>query len=71
MGLHGVVLVFMGVDVLSKIKEAMLVELNRLIDNHGSRAKSSRDTILGGEAIDPERHIINDLVQKETWDASI
>ena len=34
-GLHLVVPVFMGVEVLSKLKEAMFGELNRLAGNHG------------------------------------
>ena len=39
MGLHGFVPDFMGVDVLSKLKEAMLGEINGLAGNYGSRAK--------------------------------
>ena len=39
LGLHGFVPVFMGVDLLSKIKEAMLGELDGLAGNLCSRAK--------------------------------
>ena len=39
MGLHGFVPVFMGVDVLSKLKEEMLGEINGLAGNHGSQDK--------------------------------
>ena len=35
-GIHGVVTVFTGVYVLSKLNEAMFVELNGLSVNHGS-----------------------------------
>ena len=71
MGLHGVLPIFMGVDVLSKIKEAIIGELNGLDGNHVSRVKRRRDAILNREAVDPERYGINNLVHKYTWDAAI
>ena len=61
----------MGLNVLSKLKEAMLGELDGLDVNHGSQAKRRRDTILGGEAVYPERHSINNLAPEDTWDAAI
>ena len=70
-GIHGVVTVFMGVDVLSKLNEAVFVELNGLDVNHGSRAKCSRDAVFGREAVETERHGINKLVHEATWDAAI
>ena len=53
-GIHEVFHVFMGVDVLSELEEAMFSELDGLAGNHGSWAKSIRDTVLGREAADPE-----------------
>ena len=49
----------------------MLDELDRLASNHVSRDKHSRDSILGGGAVEPERHSINDLAHEDTWDAAI
>ena len=68
---HGVVPVFMGVDVLSKIEEEMFGELNRLACNHGSRAKRNRYVVLSRESVDPKRHGIYKLTHEETWDAAV
>ena len=70
-GIHGVVTVFMGVYVLSKLNEAMFVELNGLAVNHVSRAKRRRDDVFGREAVETECHGINKLAHKSTWDADI
>ena len=69
--LHGVVHVFMIVNVLSKLKEAMLGKLDGMAGNHGSRAKSWRDAILGREAVETERLCINDFSYEDTWDTDI
>ena len=69
--LHGFLPVFMGVDILSKLKEAMLGKLDVLYGNYDSRAKRSRNAILGMESVDPERHGINNLAHKGTWDTAI
>ena len=71
LGIHGVFFVFMGVDVLSELDEAMFGELNGLAGNHGLWAKHSRDAVLVREAVDPERHGMNKIVHKGTWDASV
>ena len=63
-GLHGVVPVFMGV-------KKMLGELKRLASNHGSRAKRSRDAMIDRESVETERHSINKIAHKYTWDATI
>ena len=47
LGHHGVVPVFMGVNVLSKLKEEIFGELDKLAGNHGLRDKRSRDAVLG------------------------
>ena len=49
----------------------MLDELYRLASNHVSRNKHSRDSILGGGAVEPERHSINNLAHEDTWDAAV
>ena len=61
----------MGVDVLSKLNEAMLFELNGLAVNHVLRAKSIRYAVFGREAAETERHVINKLANEATWDAVI
>ena len=50
-GLHGNVRVFIGVDILSKIEEAIFGKLVRLAVNYGSHAKRSRDAVLGRESV--------------------
>ena len=70
-GLHGVVPVFMGVNVLSKLEEAMFGELGRLAGNHGSQAKRSRDAVLGRGAVEPESQGINKIMHEDTWDAAV
>ena len=71
LGLHGFPPVFAGVDILSKLKGAMLGELDRLVSNHGSQAKRSIYAIFGGEAVDPERHGINKIAHEDTWVTAI
>ena len=68
---HAVVPVHMGVEVFSKIEESMIGELNGLASNHGSWAQRSGDAVLGREAIDPERHNIDDLTHTDTWEADV
>ena len=60
--LHGVFLVLVSVDVLSKIKEAMLAELDGLANIDGSWAQRSRYAILDRESVDKEHHGIDELV---------
>ena len=69
--LHGVVPVLVSVNVLSKIKEAMLAELDGLANIDGSWAQRSRDAILDRESVDKEHHGIDELVYKDSWDATV
>ena len=52
--LHGVIHVLFRVDILYKIKEAMLAELDRLASNDGSWDYRSRDVILVRDTVEPE-----------------
>ena len=70
-GLHGVISVLMGVNVLSKLKEAMFGKLDGLARNHGSWAKHSGYAILGREDVDPECHDINYIMNEDTWDMAV
>ena len=70
-GLHGVVPVLMGVEVFSKSEESTIDELDGLDSNHGSWDQRSGDAVLGREAIDPERHNIDDLTHTDTWEADV
>ena len=61
----------MGVDIQTKLQEEMLGEIDGLASYHGALAQCSRDAILGGESVEPERHSVDDLAYEETWDADI
>ena len=52
--LHGVIHVLFRVDILYKIKEAMLAELDRLASNDGSWDYRSIDVILVKDTVEPE-----------------
>ena len=69
--IHVVFPIFMSVYVLSKLKEAMFCELDRLDVNNGSWDKRCIDAVLLGEAVDPELHGINDLAHEDTWESAI
>ena len=70
-GLHVVVPVFMGIDVLSKIEEAMFGEIGGLACNLGLWDKPSIDAVLVREYVEPEHHGINELAHEDTWDADV
>ena len=61
----------MGVDILSKIEEAILGEFDGLASYHGPWDLGSRDGVLGREDVDPERHIIDNIAHEDNWDAAI
>ena len=69
--LHGVIHVLFRVDILYKIKEAMLAELDRLASNDGSWDYRIRDTILGRETVGPESYRIDNLAYEDSWDAAV
>ena len=52
-GLHGIVPLLVSVGVFSKLKEAVLVEIDVLDINDGLWDQRSRDSILGREAVEP------------------
>ena len=49
----------------------MLGKLYGLDIYHGAWSQCSRDTVLGGEAVDTEHHGIYKITYRDTWDASI
>ena len=71
LGFHLVFSALMGVDVLSKLEGAILGELNELASNHGLWYQNSRYPVLGREAVEPERHVIDNLAHEDNWDESI